>query len=412
MKNEIYATYKFWNRNRIPGESLEKWINDFKILVADCNFQDQRTPRIRGKIVLNLEDDSWRERLIEQGTSLTLDKCIEACQTVETSKARTQAMKSVINVVKSDIPQPSRQPARRTFDRITQPSTTSPRIRRNCKYCGKHHELKKCPAYGKTCSLCHKLNHFASVCQSRNSKSDVRRHIRNICPDDNVHSDAGDMTKTLRISTIHQYEQSSSTITPVPFLDGNDNKSPVMCKLDTGADTNVISVNGYNSLCLGPLRPCKIKLYGFGDSTVNPLGVATINCFDKFHNCFTFDFFKTDVIDLVILGAKACFTLGLLKRIDVLSQSVPLTLSRIYSEYAGIFTGIGTYEKEYHIRVQDGAKGVVQPSRKIPFAIGPHLKTCRDKLRDQGIIADVVVPTDWVNNLVIVTKKDNSLRLS
>ena len=161
---------------------------------------------------------------------------------------------------------------------------------------------------------------------------DLGRQIRNIRPDDdNMHSDADEMMETLRISTIHQDEPSTSTITPVRFLDGNDNKCPVMCKLDTGADANVISINVYNSLCLGLPRPCKIKLCGFGNSTVNLLGVATISCFDKFDNCFTFDFFITDVIDLVILGAKACFTLKLLKRIDVLSQSVPLTLPQIYS---------------------------------------------------------------------------------
>ena len=73
--------------------------------------------------------------------------------------------------------------------------------------------------------------------------------------------------------------------------------------------------------------------------------------------------------------------------------------------------GIGRYEKEYYILVQDGAKGVVQPPRKNPYAIRPQLKTCPDKLRAKGIIADVDVPTDWVNNLDIVTKKDNSLPL-
>ena len=32
--------------------------------------------------------------------------------------------------------------------------------------CGKNHEIKKCPAYGKMCSKCKKLNHLAAVCKS------------------------------------------------------------------------------------------------------------------------------------------------------------------------------------------------------------------------------------------------------
>ena len=104
-KNEIFATYRFWKRDRIPGENLEKWINDLQALAADCNFDTQRDRHIRDKIVLSLEDQSLRERLIEQGTVLTLAKCIEVCRTAETSKAQSQVMntKSAVNTVKTEI---------------------------------------------------------------------------------------------------------------------------------------------------------------------------------------------------------------------------------------------------------------------------------------------------------------------
>ena len=46
-KNEIFATFKFWSRDCVPGESLEKWFNDLKTLAADYNFQDQRDRHIR-----------------------------------------------------------------------------------------------------------------------------------------------------------------------------------------------------------------------------------------------------------------------------------------------------------------------------------------------------------------------------
>jgi len=37
-RNEIFATYKFWSRDRVDGENLEKWFNDLKTIAADCNF--------------------------------------------------------------------------------------------------------------------------------------------------------------------------------------------------------------------------------------------------------------------------------------------------------------------------------------------------------------------------------------
>ena len=38
---------------------------------------------------------------------------------------------------------------------------------KKCTYCGRPHERGKCPAYGKTCTLCNKKNHFAAVCRGR-----------------------------------------------------------------------------------------------------------------------------------------------------------------------------------------------------------------------------------------------------
>ena len=35
-----------------------------------------------------------------------------------------------------------------------------------CKNCGRFHEHGKCPAFGKTCHKCNKLNHFAFNCQT------------------------------------------------------------------------------------------------------------------------------------------------------------------------------------------------------------------------------------------------------
>ena len=40
----------------------------------------------------------------------------------------------------------------------------------NCKYCENKHEFKVCPAHGKNCSGCGKLNHFEWVYRSQSSQ--------------------------------------------------------------------------------------------------------------------------------------------------------------------------------------------------------------------------------------------------
>ena len=277
-ENEIFATYKFWSRDRVPGESLERWFNDLKTLAADCNFQEQRERHIRDKIVLSLDDHALRERLIEQGKALTLDKCIDVCRTAETSKARAQTMNirtksSSINLIEANRPQERR--GQSTVNK--QKSNALPRVQRhNCKYCGKQHEPRKCPAYGKECNFCHKLNHFSSVCRNRlmmKSKSDFVRQVRDIQA--NLYDEDDEF---LHISMIQQNGQSTNTKIPLHMLNNKDERRQIMCKLDTGAEANVMASTVYNSLCLNSIRPCKTKLCGFGNSVVHPLGVATIKC--------------------------------------------------------------------------------------------------------------------------------------
>ena len=79
--------------------------------------------------------------------------------------------------------------------------------------------------------------------------------------------------------------------------------------------------------------------------------------------------------------------------------------------YRDVFTGVGQYEKRYHMQLNPDVKGVIQPPRKIPYATQPKLKVVLDKLKDQNIIADVDKPTEWVSNIVIVEKKSGALRL-
>ena len=76
-----------------------------------------------------------------------------------------------------------------------------------------------------------------------------------------------------------------------------------------------------------------------------------------------------------------------------------------------VFKGVGQYEKTYHIQLDDKVEGVIQPPWRIPYATQPKLKKALDELKGRNIIPDVDKPTEWVSNIVIVEKKNGSLRL-
>jgi hypothetical protein len=115
--------------------------------------------------------------------------------------------------------------------------------------------------------------------------------------------------------------------------------------------------------------------------------------------------------DIPLLDKKTCVRLGLVKRVYSLEAPEEEKQENIIEEYNDVFSGIGQFEKLYHIEVDPNVPTRVQQPRKVPFAKYNKLKETLDDLQEKGIIADVDKPTDWVNNLVIVEKKNGSLRL-
>ena len=110
-----------------------------------------------------------------------------------------------------------------------------------------------------------------------------------------------------------------------------------------------------------------------------------------------------------ILGQQACESLDLVWRIDTVQQ--PLVKADLFKRCSDVFTGVGQYEEEYDIKVDDTVTPVIQPARKVPYACRNRLKQTLDSLEQQGIITSINRPTDWVHNLVIVKKKSGALKL-
>ena len=68
----------------------------------------------------------------------------------------------------------------------------------------------------------------------------------------------------------------------------------------------------------------------------------------------------------------------------------------------------------YHITLQDNCTPVINPPRCIPHSLKGRLQQARPLKRTScrlGVIKKIDQPTDWVSNLVIVEKKNGSLRL-
>ena len=96
------------------------------------------------------------------------------------------------------------------------------------------------------------------------------------------------------------------------------------------------------------------------------------------------------------------------RRVKVLEA---VTTESINSTYKDVCNGLGCFEEPYHIVVDQDTVPVKEPPRRVPFELHDRLKLNLDLMENQKVIQKVNKPTDWVHNLVIVEKKDGSLRL-
>ena len=108
-----------------------------------------------------------QERLLRE-PELTLDRPIRICKADEDTRKLDLNKKN-----------------KRQYKKFN-PGNSNPNIKpkAKCQYCGKFHEVCQCPAYGKKCLSCGKLNHFASVCLT--SKRVKTMHVKNTIENMNV----------------------------------------------------------------------------------------------------------------------------------------------------------------------------------------------------------------------------------
>ena len=169
-KNEVFERYKFWQRDQREGETVDQWVNELRVLLSSCDYEEQKETTLRDIIVFGVANMRVKERLLREA-GLTLAKALDICHAAEASKVQMRVMVTEnqqshdVNFLrknKSVNRQGSKPPEGST---VTHKQHTQSHQGSNCGYCGSQHQPRKCPAYGVLCSKCHGKNYFAKVCR-------------------------------------------------------------------------------------------------------------------------------------------------------------------------------------------------------------------------------------------------------
>ncbi|XP_033127483.1 uncharacterized protein LOC117125180 [Anneissia japonica] len=167
-KNVIKATVEFHGRAQREGEPFNKFLTDLRVLVKRCEYDDEDR-MLRDAIVVKTKEHKVREKCLDAGDELTLEKAISIALNYETSQESLKVMgggEAHVHKIKHVNKTHKNKTAPPTYKGNKRDSSTT-----KCNRCGYSANHEQCPAMGRTCSKCDKPNHFAAVCKTKLIKS-------------------------------------------------------------------------------------------------------------------------------------------------------------------------------------------------------------------------------------------------
>ena len=179
----------------------------------------------------------------------------------------------------------------------------------------------------------------------------------------------------------------------------------VKCKIDTGAQANIMTKQQFNMLNGLNLTPTNVKLSTYSGEHLKVAGQCVLPC-EHNGEIHPVNFIIVDSVDSdTILGLKSSCDMHLVQRCD------DVKVESLIDSYKDVFQGLGCLDGEYHMTIDESVPPVIHPPRRVPIALRDKLREELDRMERDNIICRVEEPTRWVNPMCIVTKKSGQLRL-
>ena len=396
-KHVPFERYRFNRRIQEPGESYDQYRTALRKLAEGCDFQTITPDEIlRDRLVFGIRDAKTRERLLRE-SRLTLERTDEVCHAAESMTSQMKLVEDSHGVEVSAVT-PGKE--------ANLPQSTQEHRRiRECWNCGRRHEFQRkelCPAYGKTCTKCRKLNHFAAKCRSRAAPAAVKM-VDERCTQS---MEGADETFPLHVSALSLDDSQFVTLRL-------ESGSHIRFQVDTGAQCNVVPLEIYKKatkdISLARVTPTHTQITAYGGTTLPVVGTVLLRVWRGEFRC-RLDCKLVDGPGVrPLLGRKACIGMKIVTYLDndqlnqprtggapvfALDNPGPVSTEQLLKKHPEVFSpGVGLLEGKYRIRLDDSVCPVQHSPRRVPVPLREVLQETLDDLVQQDIIAPVQKPT-------------------
>lgn len=427
IKNLVYEHFKFFKRDQLPGESVDRFITALRQLASTCEFKEKDV-LIRDRIVLGIREARIQEKLL-QYPNLELTEAINICRSMENSAAtQKEITKDTVNVsainkqfmkkkysVKGDVggcsSGQSKQNAANTSSNTATMKNTG--VNENfvikCFRCGQQHLKGQCPAFNRICSSCKQKGHYRKYCRNKTNVHEIMQDANN--------SDTGEdknYSESTDSSDIIVWSITSSEINAIEWFEKiKISGQNISLKIDTGSQVNILNLSDFKKLNIEKdrLNPVSSILSSYSGHKISVLGQIYLNCSYKMVTDKRLLFYVLNSGNpSSILGLNAVQELNILDNRSVNSVNKS-DLQEILNLNKSVFSGIGKVNRQYNITLTDNVIPCVSAPRKIPIALKNKVKEKLDLMVSENLIVPVTEPTDWIHPIVIVPKPNGDIRI-
>ena len=420
--NEHYTPMQNKDSARSVFESMcqgDKNMAEYHVVLrkqaVKCQFPDDEDA-IRTKILQSMNDKKLRrEAMVKNYTLNDILKHAANREDVE-RQAKTMEKDSVNRVYEQ---RNMSGGSHNKFKKYSKEHRNSSKKRSECKRCGGDHEREKekCPAYGKECRKCGKMNHYARKCLSGKPKNkdkpskpvqDKARQVTDKSPEKESSSDS---------DTVFSVNSSKD---PRPTVKVRVNGVKGNMDADSCSSCNIMGLDHFNKIKEHSAVRIKLEhadnqVYSYASS--KPLDLAgkfiaeieSVNTGKKMKTEFLVTNQNTNSRPL--LSLKCGTELGVLQVSNALRSETENEdkYRKMVKEYPEVFEGLGKHKNiKAKFIVDSSVKPVVQKPRKIPYNLEKQVMKEEDRLIELGVIEVVPdeVPTIWCTNPVVVPKRN------
>ena len=456
-KSRLHARYRFNKARKETGQTIAQYEIELRRLAKDCEFHGYDDEMILDRLLSTCEDEKLQDEALSKDWDLkTFMKYATMKQDI---KAQTEDMKSEI---KTEVPseyvratytgKPRSRSSKKkmySFKNSENPTPKKPMhtgSQQKCTRCGYDQSHEICPATGKQCNSCGKLNHFSSCCRTRPKKfSKPEKFQKAITKDDTSLSDDSDIdiqgaSLKLNVRKVKAGKDASNILLPVNICGVELDIDP-----DTGTDVDLISKDDFQKIY--QQRSDVEKLISVPKEAIRALGGAKLGIIcvlkdatlsNKTVKNLVRDIYVTEnsIHNHPLLSEKTLLELGMVqyradgefadqsvKKVEKIESDKSIQDSREKSEIAKmekivsthkkLFEGIGRFKDPHndepiltHIQMKPEAEPVIQPPRVIPHHLREKTKNKLDYFVREGIMSwtNPEEPIVYASPLVITPK--------